>query len=643
MAEDPKPGGPKPPGPKRIDPEADFNAAVEHYQNGRMTEARHLAERVVSHVPNHSAAWHLLGVLHSATGNQANARIALEKAVRSNPQDSGAAYNLATLLAQLGEHKEAADNYRRSLLYQPDNHQARLGFAQSLRRSGRARPAIAEFRRLLEADPNQLAASLELADMLVTAGLPDQAVDALDSARAAHPGNPTLLKALVTIQKRLGRLEQAEDTAMALKVQRPDDPDVLALVGGILRDRGRPREAIAYCGEAIRRAPNSVDGHLNLAAALFDVGEFDGAVVCYSKVLDLQPNSADAMAFLGATRQVQGHLGAAIRLLRKAIAMRPEEPLAHFNLSMALLSVGRYREGWREYEWRWKTDRFRKERQSFREPLWDGGDLAGKRLLVWTEQGFGDAIQFLRYVPVLAAQGVNVALEIQPELKRLVRGLDGVEILAARGEKLPRFDCHVPLMSLPHLCGTGVTSVPAWIPYLKADRARIATWRERLASLPGFRIGLCWQGSIRHQANHLRSLEFANLAPLLDLPRVSAVNLQKGPGREQIAASGLADRLTDWTGEMDGPGEAFCDTAAVICGLDLVITVDTAIAHLAGALGRPVWLLLGAAPDFRWLLTREDSPWYPTLRIFRQEKQGQWVPVIERVRTALERRIAGGW
>jgi tetratricopeptide (TPR) repeat protein len=628
---------------RRSDPEADFNAAVEHYQAGRLTEARHLAERVVSHRPNHAAAWHLLGVLHSAAGNRANARIALEKAVKSNPQDSGAAYNLGTLLSQLGEYKEAADNFRRSLLQQPDNHLARLGFAQSLRRSGRPRPAIAEYRRLLAADPAQLVAALELADLLVTAQLPDQAIDVLDAARAAHPGNPALLKALVTVQKRLGRLAQAEEAAMALKAQRPDDPEIMALLGGILRDRGRPREAIAWCGEAIRIAPNGVDAHLNLAASLFDVGEFEGAAVCYARVLELAPDSAEAHAWLGSTRQVQGRIGAAIASLRKSIALNGEEPLAHFNLGMALLSVGRYREGWREYEWRWKTERFQRERRSFREPLWDGGDLAGKNLLVWTEQGFGDAFQFLRYVPVLAAQGVSIALEIQPELKRLVHGLDGVETLVARGEKLPHFDCHVPLMSLPHRCGTALASVPAWVPYLKAERARIAMWRERLATLPGFRIGLCWQGSLRHQTNHLRSLELAALAPLLDVPGVSAISLQKGPGREQIAPSGLGPRLTDWTAAMDGPGEAFCDTAATITALDLVITVDTAVAHLAGALGRPVWLMLGAAPDFRWLLTREDSPWYPGLRIFRQTTRGDWAPVVGAVCAALARRIAGGW
>jgi tetratricopeptide (TPR) repeat protein len=638
MAEDPKRIGPKP-----TDPEADFNAAVEHYQAGRLTEARHLAERVVSHVPNHAAAWHLLGVLHSATGNQANARIALEKAVRSNPQDSGAAYNLATLLAQLGEHKEAADNYRRSLLTQPDNHQARLGFAQSLRRAGRARPAIAEYRRLLAADPHHLVAALELADMLVTAQLPDQAIDVLDAARIAHPDNPTLLKALIAIQRRLGRFEQAEDTAMALKLRRPDDPEVIALLGGILRDRGRPREAIAYCGEAIRLNPKSVVAHINLGAALFDTGEFEGAIVCYRKALELDPASADAQAWLGSTLQVTGRIGPAIQALRKALGARPDDALAHLNFAIALLSVGRYREGWREYEWRWKTDGFQRERRSFREPLWDGGDLAGKRLLIWTEQGFGDAIQFLRYVPLLAAQGVSVALEIQPALKHLMRGLDGIETLVERGATLPRFDCHVPAMSLPNRCGTSFTSIPAFVPYLKAERARIATWRARLAALPGFRIGLCWQGSIRHQVNHLRSLELATLAPLLDMPGVSVVNLQKGPGREQIAESGLGDRLTDWTGEMDPPGEAFCDTAALIAGLDLVVTVDTAVAHLAGALGRPVWLLLGSAPDFRWLLTREDSPWYPGLRIFRQEKQGDWAPVVERARDALARRVAGGW
>jgi hypothetical protein len=275
-------------------------------------------------------------------------------------------------------------------------------------------------------------------------------------------------------------------------------------------------------------------------------------------------------------------------------------------------------------------------------PEWDGSDLAGKRILVWTEQGFGDCFQFARYLPLLAARGGEILFEVQPELERVLRPIAGVGQWLARGKRLPKFDCHLPLMSLPHRLGTALASVPAEVPYLSAEPERVAAWQERLATLPGFRIGLCWQGSVRHQSNHLRSLKLAALAPLAELPGVSALSLQKGAGSEQIEPAGLAGRLTDWTGEMDGEG-AFLDSAAIIAGLDLVVTVDTAIAHLAGALGRPVWLLLGAAPDFRWLLTREDSPWYPTMRIFRQQKQGEWGPLVESVRAALARRIAGGW
>lgn len=626
---------------KAPDPEADFAAAFDHYQKGRTTEARHLAERAVLHNPTHAAAWHLLGVLHSMTGNQANARVALEKAVRSNPNDTGAAFNFATLLSQLGEHKEAVDNYRRALAGQPDNLQARLGLAHSLARQGRKHQAVQEFRRVLAADPGNLAAALELADLLFASALPEEAVDVLDAARAKHPDNVALVTRLIVTLKRLGKLAQAEKVALALRETRPQDPDLLALIGGIVRDQGRAREALSFCGEAIRLKPTSVDGHLNLAASLFDLGEFDGAIVCYRKVLELDPNAADAQAWLGSTYQVVGRIGPAIRALRKAIALNPDAPQPHFNLAIALLSVGRYPEGWAEYEWRWKTDRFQRERRGYRVPEWDGGDLAGKRLLVWTEQGYGDTFQFARYVPLLKERGAEIVLEIQPELRPLMQSLKGVDRLIPRGDRLPSFDCHLPLMSLPHRFGTTLGSVPATMPYLAAEPARIAAWREKISALPGFRVGLCWQGSSRHQADHLRSMKLASLAPLVTLPGVSAVSLQYGGG-EQIAAAGLAHRIHDWSDRMDREG-AFLDSAAVIAGLDLVVTVDTAIAHLAGALGKPVWLLLGSAPDFRWLLTREDSPWYPTLRIFRQRRQGDWDEPVARLVRALQQRIAGGW
>ncbi len=626
---------------KAYDPEADFAAAVEHYQNGRHTEARHLAERVVLHNPSHAAAWHLLGVLHSMTGNQANARVALEKAVRGNPNDIGAVFNYATLLSQLGEHGEAANHFRRALAGQPDNLQARLGFAHSLARLGRKNLAIQEFRRVLATDAGNLPAALELSDLLLASALPEQAVEVLDAARTAHPENAALTLRLILMLKRIGKLERAELVALAQRRRRPDDADLLAVLGGIVRDRGRAQEAIAFCGEAIRLKPNTVDGHLNLAAALFDVGEFDGAIVCYRKVLELDPKSAEAQAWLGSVLQVTGRIGSAIRALRKAIAMQPDMALAHFNLALALLSVGRYPEGWAEYEWRWRTDGFQRERRDFRVPAWDGGDLAGRRLLIWTEQGFGDTFQFARYLPLLAGRGAQILVEIQPQLERMMKPLAGVDRWIARGKRLPAFDCHLPLMSLPHRLGTTLAAVPAEVPYLSAEPARVAAWKSRLDELPGFRIGLCWQGSQRQQSNHLRSLPVAALAPLAELPGVGAVSLQMD-GADEIAAAKLSDRIRDFGDELDRDG-AFVDSAAIIENLDLVVTVDTAIAHLAGALGRPAWLLLGSAPDYRWLLTREDSPWYPTLRIFRQQKQREWGPVVERVRQALARRIAGGW
>ena len=297
--------------------------------------------------------------------------------------------------------------------------------------------------------------------------------------------------------------------------------------------------------------------------------------------------------------------------------------------------MGRFEQGWPGYEWRWKCKEFG-SLPPFHPPLWDGSPLDGRTILVHAEQGLGDTLQFIRYAPLVHQRGGRVILVCQPPLIGLLTRSPGVERLVAQGEALPDYDVHVPLMSLPGLLGTTLESVPADVPYLDAEPQLVEAWRHRLGSYPGFKVGIVWQGNPKFRLDRRRSIPLAQFAPLARVPGVHLFSLQKGPGAEQLAA--VTDRfpVTDLGRRLDD----FMDTAAVLKNLDLVISVDTAIAHLAGALGIPVWVALPFVPDWRWLMDREDSPWYPTMRLFRQARPGQWEDVFQRIAEALQRRLA---
>jgi len=307
----------------------------------------------------------------------------------------------------------------------------------------------------------------------------------------------------------------------------------------------------------------------------------------------------------------------------KALYFQPDHPDGHWNKALLQLLTADFANAWREYEWRWL--KFPDQRRYFRAPLWDGADIAGKTILLHAEQGFGDAIQFIRYAPLVAQRGIVVYVECQPELATLFRNLPGVSRTISRGDTLPAFDYHCPLMSLPFAFSTTLSNIPAATPYLSADPSLSQIWKRRLEAQKGkLKIGLAWAGAAIHRKDRERSLPAAALAPLSDLNH-ALISLQKGP-----ATSGIPDALPaliDFTPELND----FADTAALIANLDLVICADTAVAHLAAAMGKPTWLLLAYSPDWRWLLDREDSPWYPAIKLFRQQSRADWAGVMDRV------------
>jgi Flp pilus assembly protein TadD len=424
-----------------------------------------------------------------------------------------------------------------------------------------------------------------------------------------------------------GRLDEAERLFRQVLAINPRHAVSLHLLGIIAYQTGRHDLAIDLIRKAAAINPGDASAHSSLGNLLLQQGRLDEAVTCYRKAVDLKPDFSEALNNLGNALRAQKRLDEAIASYRRALGLRSDDPEAHYNLAMALLARGDMPAGWEEHEWRWKTPQLAPSHRNFAQPQWRGEAAAGRALLLHAEQGFGDTLQFCRYAPLAAAGGLRIILEVPKPLVRLLHSLAGVDRIVMQGEALPPFDLHCPMLSLPLALGTTIATIPSDVPYLHADTAQVAAWRTRLAATEkrGPRIGLVWAGNPRKPLlaaaalDRRRSIAPERLAPLFELPGLRFYSLQKdGP------AAPTHFPLADFMAEM----EDFADTAALIANLDLIVSVDTSVAHLAAALGKPVWLLDRFDPCWRWLVGRRDSPWYPGLRLYRQPRPGDWGSVI---------------
>jgi Tfp pilus assembly protein PilF len=395
------------------------------------------------------------------------------------------------------------------------------------------------------------------------------------------------------------------------------------------------RQALTFALEPKVRA-KALNG---LGHALAQTGRFEDAADCFVEALSVPDDpapTAERHCNLGAALGQLGRLEEEVKCYDRAIALAPA-PLTRFNLSLAALRLGDFALGWREYEQRWGTGAPQGgSGRSFAEPLWAGGDISGRRILLHAEQGLGDTIQFVRYVPLVAARGATVSLEVQPVLKRLLSGLPGPAAVIARGEPLPEFDVQCPLLSLPLAFGTVLETIPGRIPYLKAGEEARQAWAERIGPETRLRVGLVWAGSPGHKKDRIRSVPVTSLAPLLEIPDVCFYSFQVGPRSADCGCLAPYGPLSDLSPFLTD----FHETAAALAPMDLLISVDTSVAHLGGALGVETWVLLPAVADWRWMTGRADSPWYPGMRLFRQTARGDWPPVLEQVREQLRDRAA---
>jgi tetratricopeptide (TPR) repeat protein len=526
-------------------------------------------------------------------GQPERAERLLQGLLRKTPRHFDALIALGAVRGEQGRFDDAAALFERAAKVRPDNADAHYNLGVALACRGSAERALDCYRSALRAEPRHLNACNNLAAGLLALDRPGEALACVQQGLKHHPGDAQLVSKLGTALNDLGRADEAIDAFRQVARIRPNDPLNHGNLGLALRKADRHDEAIRSFEQAVSLDPRLASHHNHLGQSLSDSGRLDDALASLRRAVELDPNSAEFRE----------------------------------NLGLTLLLKGDFEEGWPQYESRHQLERFKSRRPATDAPMWQGEPVANRSILVYSEQGFGDTIQFVRYVPLLASMGALVTLAVQPKLIPLLSSLAGCASLVAAGAIHGPFDFQCALLSLPHGFRTTLASVPAAVPYLAADGALVARWRERIGE-DGFKIGICWQGSPNYQADRGRSIQLREFAPLAAIPGVRLISLQKDFGAEQIAGAGFRVETLD---ERFDEAGAFVDSAALMMALDLVVSSDTSILHLAGALARPLFVALRRVPDWRWLLDREDSPWYPTARLFRQRSTGDWSDVFARI------------
>lgn len=514
--------------------------------------------------------------------------------------------------------------------------QEALNQAVALHQSGRLAHAAQIYQQVLQVEPRNLHATHLLGLVAHQTGQQETAVNLIGQAIAIDPSHSFMHNNLGGALRAMGQFDAAERSCREALRLEPDYVEAHNNLGLVLREKGDNAGAAAAYREALQRRPDMADAQLNLSVALGDLGQIHESIAAAEAALQLTPNLVDALVQLSLLYTDLGRLDEAIALCDRALAQKSDSAEAHSSRALARLSKGDFAQGLPEYEWRWKTKTMI-PRAMFA-PRWDGSPLAGRTILLHVEQGKGDILQFIRYAPLVKATGGRVVVECDQEMQPLLASCAGIDSFIAPGELLPRIDVHAPLLSVPGLVRTTLSTIPAKTPYLQANPASVENWRRKLADLPGFKIGIAWQGSSAFRGDRWRSMPLELFEPLAKVPGVQLVSLQKGDGAEQIAQVQNQFTVLELPG-LDDAGGAFMDTAALMHNLDLVVTSDTSIAHLAGALARPVWVALPVAADWRWLRDRSDSPWYPTMRLFRQTELGNWPPVFAEIAGEMQKAV----
>ena len=612
--------------------------AFASHQAGRLAEAERLYRQILAAQPDHSESLHLLSAISYQRGDFALALDQIDRALKVNPNNSLAWNQRGLALQRLKRFDEALVSYDRVLALWRDHPEALCNRGTVLHELKRFDESLASYDRALAVRPHYAEALCHRGAALHQMKRLEEAVASYDGALAIHRDYAEALSNRAAVLVELRRFDEAlasYDRALALGL---DSAELHYNHGNVLLALKRFDEALASFDRALARSPDHAWAHGNRGIALHQLTRFEEALASHDRAVALQPDSATAHSNRGVALFKSKRLDEAIACYERALALQPDFPEAHYAESFYRLLTGDLPLGWEKAEWRWQIEPVKSNKREFVQPQWSGSqDIAGKTVLLHTADGFGDTIQFCRYAPLVAARGARVILEVLWPQQELMRTLAGVTQVMAQGEPLPDFDLHCTLLSLPRAFGTRLVTIPSETPYLKAAASAANAWNARLGSRNRPRIGIAWSGSPRHDNDHLRSIGLRSFLPLLTGIDATFVSLHREVRADDGAVLEERSDILHFGEEL----KDYTDTAALISNLDLIISVDTSVAHLAGALAKPVWILLPFMPDWRWLLDREDSPWYPTARLFRQDDAYTWNGIIARARAALQNYVRG--
>jgi len=580
-----------------------LSAAIEHHQAGRLAEAVTLYDELLKSDPSHADANHLAGLVAFQQGRHDEALSLITAAIARDDGNWLYHANLGRVRKAMGEPDKAAESFARAISFDPGDAALHADLGGALFEAGRHEAGVESCRRAVELDPDLANAHFNLGIALRALG------DVGDAANSL---------------RRAGDLE-------------PDFADAHFCLGELLQTADDLDGASEAYERALTARPEFIEARCNLGNVRLDQADIAGAIECYHAATAQDPAVAQVHANLGVALQESGDLAGALECYDQALRLDPGDAECRRNRAHALLQSGDFEKGWRELEWRWQTRHLSAIRRDWDKPQWGGGDFEGQTLLVHAEQGFGDCLHFARYLPLAAARGGTLVVECPDSLAELLGRIDGVSQTVAAGQELPAFDWQLPMLSLPGVFATDFDTMPADVPYLDVPESALEAWRNRVGG-GGMNVGIVWKGSRKHKRDGWRSPGLTALAPLFEIEGVNWFSLQKDDGRDDLATASLDNRIENLGSDFG----TFTDAAAAASHLDLVISPDTAAAHLAGALARPVWLMLPHASEWRWFADRDDSPWYPTMRLFRQPSFGDWAGVVTEVTDALKDLVGKG-
>jgi tetratricopeptide (TPR) repeat protein len=665
-----------------------FALALQHHQGGNLRQAEHLLRQILQVDPRHVGAWSGLGIVMGQQGNLAEAAVCFQQLVQLQPDDGSARVNLGLLESRQGRQDTAIGHFQSALRLQPQHVEAHFNLGNALRYQCKVNEAIASYRQVLDLQPDHVHAQNNLGALLLGQGHLEEAISCFQRALQLKPdlaetcnnlGNAyvrqdKVIEAIANYRrcleirpnfaegwynlgnalKGLGKLDEAVQCYRESLRLKPGYAEAYNNLGSALTLQEKLDEAIIAYQEALRIKPNYDAAYYNWANALARQDKLDEAIQHYHRALQLKPDNPAALTNLGNLHHQRGEFAEALTCFHSALKYDPGHAETHFNRALLLLLKGDWAQGWPEYEWRLQTPDF--PPCPLRQPRWDGSPLAGRTLLVLAEQGLGDTMLFVRFVLLLRQRGDHVVLQCQPPMLPFLSASMGAADLVPQGGLLPHFDVYSPLLSLPGVLGAIPTNIPADIPYLHANSGLVQRWRQEMSGVGrpasgvgktlfdtghqtqdtgrAFKVGIAWQGTRTFRGDRQRSIPLKNFAALSQVDGVQLISLQKGSGVEHLGAWPGPNAPATLGNRFDECG-AFTDTAAVMRRLDLIVSSDTALPHLAGALGVPVWVALALVPDWRWQLQREDCQWYPTMRLFRQKEYGRWEEAFDRMAAEL--------